>query len=48
MCCKCKGREIECYISLTIEKKLKAYSECSDHTQRHEILWHEWNHKVNW
>lgn len=48
MCCKCKGREIECYISLTIEKKLKAYSECPDHTQRHEILWHEWNHNKRW
>lgn len=48
MCNESKGRTIECYISLTIEKKLKAYSECPDHTERHEILWHEWNHNKRW
>ena len=48
MCDECHGRKIECYIALTIEKKLKAYSECPDHTERHEILWHEWNHNKRW
>ena len=48
MCNESKGRQIECYIALTIEKKLKAYSECADHTERHEILWHEWNHNKRW
>lgn len=37
-----------CYIPLTIERKLKAYSESPDHIERHEILWHEWNHNKRW
>lgn len=41
-------REEECYIPLTIEQKLKAYSECKGHIDRHEILWHEWNHNKRW
>ena len=38
----------ECYISCTIEKQLKRYTECPDHTERHELLWHEWNHNKRW
>lgn len=38
----------ECCIPLTIEKQLKAYVECKEHTERHEILWHEWNHNKRW
>lgn len=41
-------KEVECYIPLTIERKLKAYSECQDHIERHEVLWHEWNHNKRW
>lgn len=42
------SRGEECYVSLTIERKLKAYAECVNHTDRHEILWHEWNHNKRW
>lgn len=38
-----------CYrIPFTIERQLKAYTECNIHTDRHEILWHEWNHNKRW
>lgn len=40
--------ECDCHIALTIEKQLKKYSECPGHTDRHEILWHEWNHNKRW
>lgn len=40
--------EEDCYIPLTIERKLKAYSECRNHIERHEVLWHEWNHNKRW
>ena len=43
-----KEKQLECYIALTIERKLKAYSESPGHTDRHEILWHEWNHNKRW
>ena len=36
--------DVKCYMPLTIERKLKAYSECENHIERHEIMWHEWNH----
>lgn len=36
------------YIPLTIERHLKGYSECENHTDRHEVLWHEWNHNKRW
>lgn len=35
------GEKQECHISFTIERQLKAYTECKDHTERHDILWHE-------
>ena len=44
----CMQESIKCYIPLTIERKLKAYSESSNHIERHEILWHEWNHNKRW
>lgn len=37
-----------CCIPLTIERQLKRYTECENHTDRHEILWHEWNHNKRW
>lgn len=37
-----------CHISFSIERQLKAYAECENHTERHEILWHEWNHNKRW
>lgn len=37
-----------CYVPLTIEKHLRDYSECKEHIERHEILWHEWNHNKRW
>ncbi len=40
--------EVDCHISFTIERQLKAYIECKEHTERHEILWHEWNHNKRW
>ncbi len=43
-----KKVEAECHISFTIERQLKAYIECKEHTERHEILWHEWNHNKRW
>lgn len=43
-----KKLETECHISFTIERQLKAYMECKEHTERHEILWHEWNHNKRW
>ncbi len=42
------GEKQECHISFTIERQLKAYTECKDHTERHDILWHEWNHNKRW
>lgn len=36
------------YVALTIERQLKMYSECENHTERHETLWHEWNHNKRW
>lgn len=42
------GKTEECYIPITIEKRLKAYAECTDHIERHEVLWHEWNHNKRW
>ena len=36
----CMKECIKCYIPLTIERKLKAYSENQNHIERHEILWH--------
>lgn len=38
----------ECNIPLTIERQLKSYSECPEHIERHEVLWHEWNHNKRW
>lgn len=38
----------EYYIPLTIERHLKNYSECNGHIERHEVLWHEWNHNKRW
>lgn len=35
---KCKN------IALTIEQKLKRYADSENSTERHKILWHEWNH----
>lgn len=32
-----KEKQLECYIALTIERKLKAYSESPGHTDRHEF-----------
>lgn len=43
-----KEFETECHISFTIERQLKSYIECKEHTERHEILWHEWNHNKRW
>lgn len=43
-----KTLKMECCIPFTIEKQLKAYAECKEHTERHEILWHEWNHNKRW
>lgn len=40
--------EVKCNIPLTIERRLKAYTECERHIERHEILWHEWNHNKRW
>ena len=40
--------DVKCYMPLTIERKLKAYSECENHIERHEIMWHEWNHNKRW
>ena len=40
--------ECGCHMALTIERQLKNYAECNDHTERHEILWHEWNHNKRW
>ena len=40
--------EVKCCIPITIERRLKAYSECEGHIERHEILWHEWNHNKRW
>ena len=40
--------DVKCNIPLTIERKLKAYSECGHHIERHEIMWHEWNHNKRW
>lgn len=37
-----------CHFMITIERRLKAYVECEEHTERHEILWHEWNHNKRW
>lgn len=31
-------------ISLTIEQQLKLYTEAENSTERHKIMWHEWNH----
>ena len=42
------NERVKCYIPLTIEQKLKAYSESPMHIERHEILWHEWNHNKRW
>ena len=36
------------YIPLTIERQLELYSKCEEHTERHEVLWHEWNHNKRW
>lgn len=36
------------YIAMTIERQLKIYAECENHTERHEVLWHEWNHNKRW
>ena len=50
MSCSCtrESYKSDCYIPLTIEKHLKNYSECDDHMERHEVLWHEWNHNKRW
>lgn len=48
MGCKCDNSKRECYIPLTIERQLRTYAECPDHIERHEILWHEWNHNKRW
>ena len=40
--------EVKCSIPLTIERRLKAYTECENHIERHEIMWHEWNHNKRW
>ncbi len=40
--------KMECHIPFTIERQLKNYTECKEHTERHEILWHEWNHNKRW
>lgn len=40
--------EVKCNIPITIERRLKVYSECEKHIERHEILWHEWNHNKRW
>ena len=40
--------EVKCSIPITIERMLKAYSECEGHIERHEIMWHEWNHNKRW
>ncbi|MDO4340497.1 MAG: hypothetical protein Q4C91_20810 [Eubacteriales bacterium] len=37
-----------CYIPMTIERQLKRYATCENHTERHEVLWHEWNHNKRW
>ena len=37
-------RKMDSNITLTIEQRLKVYSEVENHTERHETLWHEWNH----
>lgn len=42
------GEKDFCYVPLTIEQHLKNYSECQGHIERHEILWHEWNHNKRW
>ena len=33
---------------MTIERRLKLYSEAENHIERHEIMWHEWNHNKQW
>lgn len=38
----------ECDYKLTIEKRLKKYTESSFATERHEILWHAWKHNQRW
>lgn len=35
-------------LPLTIEKRLRMYSEEDDHDERHEILWHAWNQNKRW
>lgn len=40
--------EYFCKMPMTIERRLKQYAECPGHTERHETLWHEWNHNKRW
>ena len=35
-------------INLSIEEQLKSYTECSNKTNRHDILWHAWKHNKHW
>lgn len=35
-------------LPLTIEERLKLYSEQNGHDERHEILWHAWNQNKRW
>lgn len=43
-----RNEEERCKISLTIEQQLKRYTDDKQKTERHEILWHAWNHNKHW
>ncbi len=43
-----RNEEERCRISLTIEQQLKRYTDDKQKTERHEILWHAWNHNKHW